>query len=57
MSKNPKLRTKNAVKRLTKADQRNLKDLLLEPRATSTHLIIPSRGVQRYRKVMSPQFN
>ena len=57
MSKNPKLRTKHAVKKLTKADQPNLKDLLLDPRATSTHLIIPSRGVQRYRKVMPPQSN
>ena len=57
MRKNPKLRTKYAVKRLTKADQPNLKDLLLDPRATSTDLIIPSRGVHRYRKVMPPQFN
>jgi hypothetical protein len=41
MNKNPKRSTKHAVKRLTKADQPNLKDLLLDLRVTSAHLFFP----------------
>jgi hypothetical protein len=51
MNKNLKLNTKHAVKKHTKPDQPNLKDLLLDLQATGTHLIIPSREIHRHRKV------